>query len=394
LEVHLRLHQLLQEFTHKKVFFQNSAILILSDGTEFIGDSIGFSGITCGEVVFNTSMSGYQEIISDPSYSNQLVALTSPHIGNVGCNKDDMESIKPQLSGLIVKNLSTFYSNYRGEEGLNDFLIRNKVVGISNIDTRKLTLHLRKNGALDGVIHSFKESEDLNLIEIRKKALNALNSFNGILGMKLANSVSTSKSYHFNNDNFSNKELPLVVVYDFGVKSNILAILSKLKCKVQVVPYHTKYEDISILKPNGIILSNGPGDPDPCEEAIEVAKSAVRDKVPLLGICLGHQILALACGAKSKKMLFGHHGSNHPIQNLKTGKIYITSQNHGFVVDEKSLGPYLEVTHKSLFDGTIQGLSHKSSPAFSFQGHPEGSPGPQDLEEIFSHFFTFLRSKH
>ncbi len=387
----MRLHQLLNN--PKQSCFQDSAILVLSDGTEFIGNSIGFPGVSYGEVVFNTSMSGYQEIISDPSYSNQLVTLTSPHIGNVGCNKEDMESSTIHLSGLIVKNLSKFFSNHRSEESLSNFLLRNKVTGISDIDTRKLTLHLRKNGSKNGVIFSFKNKK---ISEVREEALKILNSFKGILGSKLAMNTSTKIDYTFReneekNLNFDDNKTPLIIVYDLGIKKNILKILDKFKCRIIVVPYNFKYDDILSLNPDGIVLSNGPGDPEPCVEIIEIVKNIIRDKIPLLGICLGHQIFAIACGAKTKKMLFGHHGANHPIQDLTTGKIYITSQNHGFVVDESSINSNLQVTHKSLFDGTIQGLRHEFAPALSYQGHPEGSPGPNDLENIFSQFVLSLK---
>ncbi len=387
----MRLDQLLNN--QNQSCFQDSAILVLSDGTEFTGKSIGFPGVSCGEVVFNTSMSGYQEIISDPSYSNQLVTLTCPHIGNVGCNKEDMESNTIYLSGLIVKNLSKFFSNHRSEESINDFLLRNKIVGISDIDTRKLTLHLRKNGSKNGVIFSYKEKK---ISEVREEALKILNSFKGILGSKLAMNTSTKIDYTFHkneekNSNIDKNKKPLIVVYDLGIKKNILKILDKFQCRLIVVPYNYKYVDVLSLNPDGIVLSNGPGDPEPCKEIIKIVKKIVKDKIPLLGICLGHQIFAIACGAKTKKMLFGHHGANHPIQNLTTGKIYITSQNHGFVVDESSVSSNLKVTHKSLFDGTIQGLSHEFAPAFSYQGHPEGSPGPNDLENIFSQFVLSLR---
>ncbi len=382
----MRINQLLNY--QEKSSSHESAILILSDGTEFVGNSVGFPGFSCGEVVFNTSMSGYQEIISDPSYSNQLVTLTYPHIGNVGCNKEDNESSVTHLSGLIVKNLSKFCSNHRSEEGINDFLLRNKIVGISGIDTRKLTLHLRKNGSKNGVIFSYNSKEIKEISEIREKASNVLNSFKGILGSKLAKEVSTEINYTFNKEEI--KKNPLIIVYDLGIKNNILKILNELECRITVVPYYYKYEDIVALNPDGIVVSNGPGDPEPCKEIIQNVKYFVRDKIPLLGICLGHQIFAIACGAKTKKMLFGHHGANHPIQNLSTGKIYITSQNHGFVVDESSINANLKVTHKSLFDGTIQGLQHKSAPAFSYQGHPEGSPGPRDLENIFGQFVLSL----
>jgi len=388
----LRLNQLLRKFAFDGGGHKGPALLALSDGSEFFGDAVGFHGLACGEVVFNTSMTGYQEIISDPSYCNQLVTLTYPHIGNVGCNASDMESKNVYLSGVIVKNLSSSYSNYRGEQSLNSFLVQNKVVGIANIDTRKLTLNLRQNGAMNGVIISMQENSKLNLVEARRSASAALSEFDGIRGSELANRVSVSRSYSSQTE--PKRDSPFLLVYDFGIKKNILRILESLGCQFLVVPSNTSYDVIVETKPDGIILSNGPGDPEPCANGINVARNAISNKLPILGICLGHQVLALAAGAKTKKMSFGHHGANHPIQELKTNKIFITSQNHGFVVDENYLGDELVVSHKSLFDGSIQGIEHLNSPAFGFQGHPEGSPGPQDLVDIFKKFVDLLKEKN
>jgi len=375
----------------------NKATLILEDGMRFNGNSIGVDGFAIGEVVFNTSITGYQEILSDPSYCNQLVTLTYPHVGNVGCNPEDMESFKTHLSGLIIKQMSTSYHNHRAEESLQDFLIKNRIVGIENIDTRKLTLHLRKNGAKNGII--IVESGDINFgsQDIEKFAQERLSSFPGISGKSLIEQVSGLTE----EDCFQElipipkrkKEGFVVLVYDLGVKRNIVKTLVGLGCSVKIVGPGTKFDDIRTLGAYGIVFSNGPGDPEPCTEAIKFAQLAIKNGIPCLGICLGHQIISLGLGGKTVKMSVGHHGANHPVVNLKTGKIFITSQNHGFVVDEQRFAEIADITHRSLFDGTIQGYRLKKAPVFAFQGHPEGCPGPQDIEEIFEDFLTSIGQK-
>ena len=373
------------------------ATLILEDGMRFDGNSIGVDGLAIGEVVFNTSMTGYQEILSDPSYCDQLVTLTYPHIGNVGCNSVDMESFKTHLSGLIIKQISTSYHNHRAEESLQDFLLKNKIVGITNIDTRKLTLHLRKNGAKNGIIVVDSADIDFESQDVRKFAQDRLSCFPGITGKSLIEQVSGLKEedcfQEFGSNPIRKKEELIVLVYDLGVKRNIVKTLIRLGCSVKIVGSGTNFADIKTLGASGLVFSNGPGDPEPCTQAIEFAQSAIKDEMPCLGICLGHQIISLALGGKTVKMSVGHHGANHPVVNLKTGKIFITSQNHGFVVDEQQFEEIAEVTHRSLFDGTIQGYRLKKFPVFGFQGHPEGCPGPQDIEEIFEDFLTSIEHK-
>ena len=373
------------------------AALILEDGMRFNGNSIGVNGVAIGEVVFNTSITGYQEILSDPSYCNQLVTLTYPHIGNVGCNSVDMESYKTHLSGLIIKQISTTYHNHRAEESLQSFLKRNKIVGIENIDTRKLTLHLRKNGAKNGIIVVESADIDFESQDVEKFAQERLNSFPGITGKSLIEHVSGLKEedcfQEFVPNLMRKKKEFVVLVYDLGVKRNIVKTLIGLGCSVKIVGSGTKFADIKSLGASGIVFSNGPGDPEPCTEAIKFARLAIQDRMPCLGICLGHQIISLALGGKTVKMSVGHHGANHPVVNLKTGKIFITSQNHGFVVDEQQFEEIAEITHRSLFDGTIQGYRLKKFPVFAFQGHPEGCPGPQDIEEIFEDFLTSIVQK-
>ena len=373
------------------------AALILEDGMRFNGNSIGVNGVAIGEVVFNTSITGYQEILSDPSYCNQLVTLTYPHIGNVGCNSVDMESYKTHLSGLIIKQISGVHHNHRAEESLQNFLKRNRVVGIENIDTRKLTLHLRKNGAKNGIIIVESADIDFESQDVEKFAQERLSSFPGITGKSLIEQVSGLKEedcfQEFVPNLMTRKKGLVVLVYDLGVKRNIVKTLIGLGCSVKIIGSGTKFADIKTLGASGIVFSNGPGDPEPCIEAIEFAELAIKDRMPCLGICLGHQIISLAMGGKTVKMSVGHHGANHPVVNLKTGKIFITSQNHGFVVDEQQFEKIAEITHRSLFDGTIQGYRLKKFPVFAFQGHPEGCPGPQDIEEIFEDFLTSIKHK-
>ena len=373
------------------------AALILEDGMRFNGNAIGVDGFAIGEVVFNTSITGYQEILSDPSYCNQLVTLTYPHIGNVGCNSVDMESYKTHLSGLIIKQISAVYHNHRAEESLQNFLKRNRIVGIENIDTRKLTLHLRKNGAKNGIIVVESDDIDFESQDVERFAQERLSSFPGITGKSLIEQVSGLKEedcfQEFVPNLMRKKEGFVVLVYDLGVKRNIVKTLIELGCSVKIIGSGTKFADIKTLGASGIVFSNGPGDPEPCIEAIKFAELAIKDGMPCLGICLGHQIISLALGGKTVKMSVGHHGANHPVVNLKTGKIFITSQNHGFVVDEQKFEEIAEITHRSLFDGTIQGYRLKKFPVFAFQGHPEGCPGPQDIEEIFEDFLTSIENK-
>ncbi|MDD3762131.1 MAG: glutamine-hydrolyzing carbamoyl-phosphate synthase small subunit [Nevskiales bacterium] len=368
------------------------ALLALADGSVFRGLSIGVDGQTVGEVVFNTAMTGYQEILTDPSYREQMVTLTYPHIGNVGSNDEDAESDKVQLAGLILREVPRRHSSFRSTEDFSAYLKRNGVVAIAGIDTRRLTRILRDKGAQNGCIVAGGRISE-------KRALEAAKDFPGLKGMDLAKVVTTAKSYAWNTGSWqleSNREIQCdggryhVVVYDFGVKRNILRMLVDRDCRVTVVPAQTRASDVLKLKPDGVMLSNGPGDPEPCDYAIKAARELIRKQVPLFGICLGHQILGLAAGAKTMKMKFGHHGANHPVQDLKTGHVMITSQNHGFAVDEASLPDNAEVTHRSLFDGSNQGIRLTDAPAFSFQGHPEASPGPHDVAELFDRFVRLM----
>jgi carbamoyl-phosphate synthase small subunit len=363
------------------------AVLVLEDGTVFHGESIGISGQAVGEVVFNTAMTGYQEILTDPSYSQQLVTLTYPHIGNTGTTGEDMESALVHASGLIIRDLPDLLSNWRSEQSLPAFMRANRVVGITDIDTRKLTRLLREKGAQNGCIMAGDEADP-------ESALAAARSFPGLKGMDLARVVSAAEPYEWKEGTWAldagyEAAPPAqfnVVAYDFGVKRNILRMLAARGCHVTVVPAQMPAEEVLGRKPDGVFLSNGPGDPEPCDYAISAIAKIVDTGVPVFGICLGHQLLSLAAGARTVKMKFGHHGANHPVQDLDTGQVLITSQNHGFAVDEEKLPATLRITHRSLFDGTIQGVARTDRPAFSFQGHPEASPGPHDVALLFDRF--------
>jgi len=367
------------------------AILALQDGTVFHGRSIGADGQTIGEVVFNTAMTGYQEILTDPSYCRQIVTLTYPHIGNTGTNSEDMESDKIHASGLIVRDSTMFTSSWRSERTFSDFLKQGNTVAIAEIDTRKLTRIIREKGAQSGCIMTGQAAAE--------KAIEHASKFPGIAGMDLAKFVTTNEAYQWcHGTNFGRKARIMsrriapyhVVAYDFGVKRNILRLLSDFDCRLTVVPATTGAEEAMALRPDGIFLSNGPGDPEPCDYAIASIRSFLTAAVPVFGICLGHQLLALAAGAKTKKMKFGHHGANHPVQDLESGRVMITSQNHGFAVDESTLPDNVVPTHRSLFDGTLQGIALNDQPAFSFQGHPEASPGPHDLLPLFERFIQHM----
>ncbi len=365
------------------------AVLALQDGTIFNGVSVGDDGNTIGEVVFNTAMTGYQEILTDPSYCRQIITLTYPHIGNTGTNSEDMESSKIHASGLIIRDCSMLASNWRVERDFREFLRGGKTVAIADIDTRKLTRLIREKGAQSGCIMTGEPNPDTAVEHARK--------FPGIAGMDLAKFVTTDRTYQWcygvdfgkRSRVMSRRIAPYhVVAYDFGIKRNILRVLSDLDCRITVVPATTTADEVLSLMPDGVFLSNGPGDPEPCDYAIKAIQEILESGVPIFGICLGHQLLALACGAKTVKMKFGHHGANHPVQNLSTGQVMITSQNHGFAVEEESLPEDVEATHRSLFDGTLQGIALKDAPAFSFQGHPEASPGPHDLLPLFERFIA------
>ena len=369
------------------------AILALSDGTVFVGQSVGHSGKTVGELVFNTSMTGYQEILTDPSYSQQLVTLTYSHVGNYGVNTEDNESSGVYAAGLVIKNLPLTHSNFRASSDLGFFLRTYKTVAISDIDTRMLTRHLREKGSQNAAIESVSQGVQITE-ELIQKAISNAKQAPSMNGLDLASKVTASESYSWNETEWQlgkgyghmNSPQLNVVAYDFGVKKNILRMLAQRGCKITVVPAKTSAEDVLKLKPDGVFLSNGPGDPGPCRYAIEATQSLLNKKIPIFGICLGHQILALACGAKTYKMKFGHHGANHPVKDLLTSRVSITSQNHGFAVDEKSLPSHVRPTHISLFDGSLQGLELTGQAAFSFQGHPEASPGPHDIGYLFDRF--------
>ncbi|WP_428354774.1 glutamine-hydrolyzing carbamoyl-phosphate synthase small subunit [Methyloprofundus sp.] len=367
------------------------ALLMLEDGTVFNGVSIGADGCSAGEVVFNTSMTGYQEILSDPSYAKQIVTLTYPHIGNVGTNDEDNESVAVFASGLVIRDLPLLASNFRSELSLSDYLQANNVVAIAEIDTRQLTRLLRDKGAQRGCIMAGEVVDQV-------AAKFALDSFPGLKGMDLAKQVSTADQYEWTEDTWDLEQghtaarnlTRHVVAYDFGVKRNILRLLANRGCRVTVVPATTPAADVLAMNPDGVFLSNGPGDPEPCTYAIAAIQSILEKKIPVFGICLGHQLLALACGAKTEKMKFGHHGANHPVQEKATGRVMISSQNHGFSVDATSLPDNLTATYHSLFDGSLQGIARTDIPAMSFQGHPEASPGPHDVESLFDDFIAMM----
>jgi carbamoyl-phosphate synthase small subunit len=364
------------------------AVLALADGTIFHGQSIGAKGNTTGEVVFNTALTGYQEILTDPSYARQIVTLTCPHIGNTGTTPEDLESMQVYPAGLIIRDLPLMPSSWRANESLPEFLERGKVVAIAGIDTRKLTRILREKGAQAGCIMTGEQVD-------QNAAVKAARRFPGLKGMDLAKVVSVKRRYQWNEGTLwpeatrapirSNQRLH-VVAYDFGIKRNILRLLADGGCRMTVVPAQTAAEEALALEPDGIFLSNGPGDPEPCDYAIEATRKFLDSDLPLFGICLGHQILGLAAGARTVKMKFGHHGANHPVQELESGRVFITSQNHGFAVDEATLPAGVRATHRSLFDGSLQGISFAERPVFGFQGHPEASPGPHDLKELFERF--------
>lgn len=372
------------------------ALLALEDGTVFHGESIGSDGQTVGEVVFNTAMTGYQEILTDPSYSQQIVTLTYPHIGNTGINIDDEESSGIMATGLVIRDLPLTISSWRAEKSLDDYLQENNIIAIADIDTRKLTRILREKGAQSGCIVAGDKLDEA-------AAIAAAKGFPGLKGMDLAKEVTTGQPYEWAQGSWTldggipdaphpiEEKLPHhVVAYDYGVKRNILRMLVDRGCRVTVVPAQTPAAEVMKLKPDGLFLSNGPGDPEPCDYAIEAIKELMETDIPTFGICLGHQLLSLASGAQTVKMKFGHHGANHPVQDLESGVVMITSQNHGFAVDEASLPANLTATHKSLFDGSLQGVHRTDKPAFSFQGHPEASPGPHDVAPLFDHFVDLI----
>ncbi|MCK4743310.1 MAG: glutamine-hydrolyzing carbamoyl-phosphate synthase small subunit [Sulfuriflexus sp.] len=372
------------------------ALLVLEDGSLFHGESIGIEGQTSGEVVFNTSMTGYQEILTDPSYAQQIITLTGAHVGNTGTTAEDFESSKVHASGLVIKDLPLLHSSWRAEQSLEEFLIENNVVAIADIDTRRLTRILREKGAQSGCIIAGDKIDEAAALELAKK-------FPGLKGMDLAKEVTTDKEYAWTQrvwelgEGYADKEAKLqqfhVVAYDFGVKHNILRMLTERGCKVTVVPAQTAAADVLAMNPDGVFLSNGPGDPEPCDYAITAITEILEKSVPIFGICLGHQLLSLASGAKTMKMKFGHHGANHPVQDMNSKEVMITSQNHGFAVDEASLPKNLAPTHRSLFDGSLQGVSRIDKPAFSFQGHPEASPGPNDVSPLFDNFIELMKER-
>ena len=369
-----------------------AAILVLADGSVFHGKALGATGFTIGEVVFNTSMTGYQEILTDPSYTKQIVTLTYPHIGNTGTNNEDTESNQVYASGLIIRDLPLQHSNFRSQSSLADYLKQNNIVAISEIDTRRLTRLLRDKGAQAGCIMSGDIDE--------AKALELAKSFGSMAGKDLAQEVTCAEAYEWTQGEWQlgkgysiidNPEFH-VIAYDFGVKHNILRMLAERGCKLTVVPAKTSAEAVLALNPDGIFLSNGPGDPEPCDYAIQAIQTLLQSKKPLFGICLGHQLLGLAVGGKTKKMSFGHHGANHPVQDLASQKVLITSQDHGFEVDEHSLPKNVRIIHRSLFDNSVQGIELIDQPAFSFQGHPEASPGPNDVAYLFDKFIAQMRA--
>ena len=373
------------------------AILALADGTIFRGEGIGAEGISAGEVVFNTAMTGYQEILTDPSYCRQIVTLTYPHIGNTGVNGDDAESGRVDVAGLVIRDLSMTVSNWRSGQSLADYLKVKRIVAIAGIDTRKLTRILREKGALGGCLMSAATAGQVDETEALRRA----RDFPGLAGMDLAKVVSTTQAYEWLEGSwalgrgFGVLSSPRfhVVAYDFGVKRNILRMLVDRGCRLTVLPAQTPARELLKLKPDGVFLSNGPGDPEPCDYAIEAIREIIAIGLPVFGICLGHQLMGLASGAKTMKMKFGHHGANHPVKDLDTGRVLITSQNHGFAVDPASLPENMRTTHVSLFDGSLQGLSRTDKPAFCFQGHPEASPGPQDVSYLFDRFCKLMEER-
>ncbi len=382
-----------------EVPLRKPALLALEDGSLFYGLSIGIDGQTTGEVVFNTALTGYQEILTDPSYCKQIVTLTYPHIGNVGTNDDDEESSHIVASGLVVRDVPLLASNWRSEKSLEDYMQENNVVGIADIDTRRLTRILREKGAQNGCIMA-GDAIDADA------AVHAASQFPGLKGMDLARNVTTSVPYEWAQGSWTldgglpeaphplDEKLPYrVVAYDYGIKRNILRMLVDRGCQITVVPAQMPAADVLALNPDGIFLSNGPGDPEPCEYAIDAIQELTGTGIPIFGICLGHQLLSLASGARTEKMKFGHHGANHPVQDLQSGEVLITSQNHGFAVDEQSLPENLQATHRSLFDGSLQGVHRTDVPAFSFQGHPEASPGPHDAAPLFDHFIDLINNR-
>jgi carbamoyl-phosphate synthase small subunit len=376
------------------------ALLALADGTVFEGVSIGAVGQTTGEVVFNTSLTGYQEILTDPSYCRQIVTLTYPHIGNTGANREDVEATRIHAAGLVIKDLPLLASNFRSEETLSQYLQRENTVAIADLDTRALTRRLRTQGAQNGCIVALPAGQAITDAH-RQQALAAAKAAPSMAGLDLAKVVSVDQTYEWTEtewalgSGYGRQEAPQfhVVAYDFGVKRNILRMLASRGCRITVVPAQTAAADVFKLQPDGVFLSNGPGDPEPCDYAIAASRAIIESGVPTFGICLGHQIMALASGAKTFKMKFGHHGANHPVKDLDNGRVSITSQNHGFAVDEKSLPANLRATHVSLFDGTLQGLARTDKPAFCFQGHPEASPGPHDIGYLFDRFVALMKER-
>ena len=374
------------------------AILALEDGSVFHGIAIGADGLTSGEVVFNTAMTGYQEILTDPSYTRQIVTLTYPHIGNTGINAEDIESAAIAAAGLVIRDLPLMASSFRSEQSLSDYLKSQNVLGIADIDTRRLTRILRDKGAQNGAILAGADAEGEDAVA---RALEAAKAFPGLKGMDLAKEVSCKETYEWSEGEWalgagyadaSQSERPYhVVAYDYGVKFNILRMLAARGCRLTVVPAQTPAAEVLAMKPDGVFLANGPGDPEPCDYAIKAIQDVLETDIPVFGICLGHQLLALAAGAKTVKMSHGHHGANHPVQDLDTGTVMITSQNHGFAADEATLPANVRATHRSLFDGTLQGIELTDRPAFSFQGHPEASPGPRDVAPLFDRFVAMMQ---
>ena len=374
--------------------------MVLADGTFFVGKALGATGLSVGEVVFNTAITGYQEILTDPSYAGQIVTLTYPHIGNTGTTPEDDESSKVWAAGLVIRNLPLLASNFRNQQDLDSWMKQRNVIGIHDIDTRRLTRILRDKGAANGCVMAGPEVA-ADLEAAKAKALKAASEFPGMVGMDLAQKVTCDQAYEWKAGSWQLGKGHVapptgkhhVVAYDFGVKLNILRMLVDRNCRVTVVPAKTTAKDVLALKPDGIFLSNGPGDPEPCDYAIKAIREFLQTDIPVFGICLGHQLLGLASDARTVKMPTGHHGANHPVQDVASGKVFITSQNHGFAVDEKTLPKNVKVTHKSLFDGTLQGIHRTDKPAFGFQGHPEASPGPHDIAPVFDHFIELIETR-